>query len=173
MREYLARQHRLLPRRANRSPGATDQLRLLHGRLRLFLVPAGLGEETLEEHKDDEREYVYTRQQTRRRRDPRRILERGDARDALTRATCTTTCGCTGERRSWSGRRPPSTPTKPRSTSTTSISSTGGTPTPSPTWPGSSASPRPGLDGARDLRQGPLHVRRRPGAEGQTGTVRC
>ena len=75
----------------------------------------GWAKETLEEHKDDDREYVYTRKQ----------LEDAETHDEYWNAamremrytgTCTTTCGCTGERRSWSGPIPRSTPTRLHST---------------------------------------------------------
>ena len=59
---------------------------------------------TLDEHAGDRREVLYTPRPVGASRNPRPLLERRPARDDAEPGSCTTTCGCTGARRSWSGR---------------------------------------------------------------------
>jgi deoxyribodipyrimidine photo-lyase len=64
---------------------------------------------TLDEHHDDPGP-TATRRRSWRRPTPTTPTGTPPCGRCATPATCTTTCACTGARRSWSGRTPPSTP---------------------------------------------------------------
>jgi deoxyribodipyrimidine photo-lyase len=72
--------------------------------------------QTLKEHQVDEREHLYTREELEgaRTHDPYWNAAMVWRRSAP--ATSTTTCACTGERRSWSGAPRPKRPTRLRCT---------------------------------------------------------
>ena len=62
---------------------------------------------TLAEHAEDPRPHTYTEDAARGRRDPRPLLERRAGARCARPATCTTSCACTGARRSSNGRPRP------------------------------------------------------------------
>src|SRR5215217_2696484 len=116
-----------------------DKLLPLHPQLRFFLLSPQLGQKTLEEHKQDEREHVYTREQ----------FGNAQTHDEYWNAAMDEmrhTGYMHNYMRMYWGKKslecltPPSTSTGRHSTSTTSISSTAAIPTRTPTSLGSSAS---------------------------------